>query len=370
MLMNQAGLLLLSVAPALTYPALLLAYNRRRKLKLADLQRLATSPKIKSSYAWAYGATSPEEVFRRTTSASAYIVPVALNMLTTTVFVAGFFYSSTDTGTVAAPLQALFARIAPVAVAGFAGSYLWSHYDLLRRFATFDLSPNALYLVWLRLVAGALAAPALSAALADNLRIPVAFAIGAFPLAWIQAALRAFARKRLEGSPDDQPCEAATLHCLQGATGPVIERLAEEGITSSQHVALADPLRLFLRTNLELTAILDLADQACLHLYVGEKLGALRAIGVRSAIEFAEVHDYLESKEPEELARGQELVALLTTTLGIDDSAVLKLVDSLYYDPQVSFIWELWGESFGTSRNEEDDEEAEAEEAPGAPLAA
>ena len=240
-----------------------------------------------------------------------------------------------------------------MAIAGFAGSYLWSHYDLLRRFATFDLSPSSLYLIWLRLIAGVLAGPALSAALADPLRTPVAFAVGAFPLAWIQSAFRGLARKRLEGLIEDQPAEQATLQLLQGATGPIVERLAEEGITSTQHLALADPLRLFLRTNLELTVILDLIDQAGLHLYVGAKLSALRAVGIRSAIEFAEIYDYLDSDDPAERRRGKELVALVANTLSTDDSAVLKLVDTLYEDPQVSFVWDLWGEAFGTAEDED-----------------
>ena len=348
--MSTAGLLALAAVPSLTCPAILLGYRRRRKIKRDDIRRLTQSEAVRKTYAGADGPASPETVFQRTTSWSSYLVPVALYIVTTTLFVAALLLP----GFLNPPewLKLILARIDNATLAGFAGSFLWSHYDLVRRFTTYDLPPTAIYQMWLRLVGGALAGPALATALDPAFKAPFAFAIGALPLTAIRTAAQRFSRKRLE-LPEGEVREPPTLHFLQGTTEPTMERLAEEGITSTQHLALADPLRLFLRTNLELTVILDLVDQAALHLYVGDKLPALRAVGLRSAIEVAEIRDYLDSDNAVDQTRGQELIDLAAKVLATDDSAVRKIVDSLYDDPQVSFVWELWLEAFGDSENGE-----------------
>ena len=76
----------------------------------------------------------------------------------------------------------------------------------------------------------------------------------------------------------------------------VIDRLTKEGISSTEQLANADPIRLLLRTSIEWKTILYMIDGTLLFNYLGEKASVLRKKGFRTTIELAELGD--EYKAP------------------------------------------------------------------------
>lgn len=342
--LTSLGLILI---PTLAVVAIYWSYTRLLKSKQAQIRGLAEAAGLKEYFAWAYGGDTVDVVLRRSFDTPQFILPIGLCLLSSSTFLGAFLLSNLPSSFAPRLPFALLLPLPDAAIAGFAGAFVWGHYEILRRLALVDLSPLAFYLLWLRLLVGSLSAWFITQAFAAGLQLPLAFAIGAFPLRPLRDYFIAFAQKHLQSPAALVPSEAPTLHAVQGMTGDTIERLAEEGITSTQHLALANPIRLFLRTNLELPVILDLIDQAILHLFVGDRLPALRAAGMRSAIEVAEITDFVDSQDPADKQRGAALVASLATALGVDEPTAIKLIESIYYDPQVSFIWEVWGEAFG-----------------------
>jgi hypothetical protein len=102
--------------------------------------------------------------------------------------------------------------------------------------------------------------------------------------------------------------------------------------------------------------ILDLIDQAMLFIYVGDKMASLRSIGLRGSIEVASLFEDLDDSDATTKAQAETIVALMSSELGESEGGVRYLIRTLYYDLQVQFIWDLWGES---AVNAEDDDASE-----------
>jgi hypothetical protein len=138
-------------------------------------------------------------------------------------------------------------------------------------------------------------------------------------------------------------------------TADVIERLAEEGITSSVCLAYTDPIRLFLKTNFEWPFLIDIIDQALLFNYVtdikDDGLAHIRPLGIRGSIEMSVLGEPLQNGyanpqgEAEELfdpKRVMQAITMVAKELGQDKRAVRNLAMNLWEDGQVDLIWELF----------------------------
>lgn len=338
--------LLLPLIPVLVYPALVFMYFRRLRTKRAQLKGLGGSPTLRDVFSWAYGGETPEKVLARHYDPVQYILPLLLCAGTTYIIVLMFLVTRDTAVTFPGPLGSLLRPTPETAFAGFLGAFLFGIVDMLRRVSVLDLSSTALLMLWVRLVCGVTIPTILTAAFAPGLQESIALAIGAFPISQLRDYLQKLGAKHL-GDSAKLPSEVPTLQVLQGLTAEVIERFEEDGITSTQHLAMANPLVLFLRSNRPIQELVDQIDQAILHLYVGDRLDACRAVCLRSSIAIAEIHEYLDSGDRAELEKGKALLTALASALGTDRDAAENLVETLYYDPQVSFIWELWGKSFG-----------------------
>ena len=172
-----------------------------------------------------------------------------------------------------------------------------------------------------------------------------AFALGAFPTKTLLNFAKEQAKKRFNISAEPSQAEEPTLHKIQGQTADMIDRLSEEGLNSSEHIANADPIRLLLRTNFGWKVILDTIDQAILFNYIGQKIEQLRPIGIRGAIEMVEVGKGLVSTDPDVKTHAEQTLGLIASKLGEDEHGVRNLIQTLVADPQVGFIFSLWGEA-------------------------
>jgi hypothetical protein len=233
-------------------------------------------------------------------------------------------------------------------VAGFAGAYVWSLTDVLQRHHNDDLSPSALHFTWLRMLVAAITAPllvgALGNALSNVLKAALAFGLGTFPTQTLFDFFRSLIKDKIGLSSSPVPAEPPSLHKLQGMTDAIINRLAEEGLYSTEHLAYVDPLRLMLRTNLEWVVIIDLIDQALLFGYVGDRIADLRPIGIRGAIEMARIGEDLVQGGAAAVAEAQKTLQIVARKVGVDDQAASYLAQTLWEDQQVQFIWDLFGE--------------------------
>jgi hypothetical protein len=346
------GLMFAAILPALLYPALCVAYSRRLQQKRLELESIMADAKNADLYRQAFGV-KPDQLFVKSFGVVAYLVPVVVNAVgvwgLTVIFLTRH---GLDVG-LPGNMATLFTRLPRSVVAAFAGAFVWGMYDALRRYRAASLSPESLHFTWLRmLIAGSLA-PFISALFNNGTGgDAIAFGLGAFPVKTLSDLIQGQVANRLQVSASAAPAEAPTLQALQGITPGLLETLSEADIDSTQGLAYADPLKLFLRTNIPWNVVLDLVDQALLCNYVGDKLKGLRVLGIRGSIELSSLHDAF-SGGADSSGNVHVVVARIAELLNESIDAVLNLIDTVYFDYQVKFVAALWGDAYGgSSRND------------------
>jgi hypothetical protein len=284
-------LFLIALFPALVYPLTIMAYFRMLDQKRDEVWRLAQG-KTLTRFLKAYRMTDTDKFFRRYYDWKTYLLPVVLNMVIVTVgAIAILIDINVLRDRTASVLNTLDQMRTPV-LAGLLGAYIWGIYEMFRRFSTIDLTPVRLYTIWVRfLVAGGLGG-ILSMTLVTPFDLIVAFGLGVLRVETLAETMTQIVSGKLSLRQKQEPV-LSDLRFLQGMTETVVTRLAEEDIESAQHLVLANPFELLMRTSLPWQVILDFIDQAFLYLYVGEKITELRQIGVRCGMELAGIKDYL-----------------------------------------------------------------------------
>ena len=337
---------LLIITPALPYVALNLSYRRIIDRKIAEVESRLTRD-IRALYAGAYGDPDIRRSLQKFYHWTTYLAPVAL----TSLVAAGFATLALAAAGLPLPfvphdLAIVMARISPIVLAGAGGAYLWGVTDCVQRHATADLSSNSLHLTWVRIAAAAAVGAVLAASGVPNaLGVLLAFSVGSLSLADLWAWVRKRAKLDIERGRSWPP----DLDLVQGLTQSARDRLVDEDIDSIQRLAFADPVRLLFRTNIEWNVILDVVDQAMLINHVGGRITDLRQMGIRGAIEVAELAYRLESPESTASEKGhaQRMIGRIGASLGQNRDVAWNLAYLLNNEPQVDFIWKNWATPFG-----------------------
>lgn len=243
------------------------------------------------------------------------------------------------------PLQDLILKLPATFFAGISGAFIWGAYDLLQRYGDVSLTPVALHLAWIRILVAAVLSGLVQFAVAAPITPLVAFAIGTFPLQSLQQFLKASAKDKIAVSSADASASPPNLNSLQGMSEKTYAQLEAECITTTQQLANAEAIKLLLNTNLEWASIIDLIDQAMLHMYLGDDMQKIRPLGIRGAIEFAAMYCCVHSPDADEAALSAKLVTDVAAKLGISETAVSSLAETLWKDPKQQYIRNLW---FGT----------------------
>ena len=186
------------------------------------------------------------------------------------------------------------------------------------------------------MVLASILAPLVCQAFTPAVAAPVAFGLGLFPIKDTVDFVRNAAKKKLEISIASVADTDIPLTLVEGMNKNVIDRLEEEGITSTVELAYYDPVKLLLKTNFQWAWVIDVMDQAILVNYVGEKIVDLRAAGIRGAIEMS------IAGEPEMNQQVTDVVSFVATRLKETKEEARNLGLSLYEDGQVDLIWQLF----------------------------
>jgi hypothetical protein len=146
--------------------------------------------------------------------------------------------------------------------------------------------------------------------------------------------------------------ETSMLHKLQGMTRVVIDRLEDENIDSTQKLALADPIRLLLRTNLEWKDIIDYIDQAFLFNYIGDKINDLRPLGIRCTLELIDLWESLGGEDGTlQIVNDPQSPATRTMLHVVSEKLNQELITTRYLiitissDIHILFIRDLWSQT-------------------------
>jgi hypothetical protein len=185
--------------------------------------------------------------------------------------------------------------------------------------------------------------------------MPLAFLLGTFPTGTLLRVGRRVASQRFALGEEDNL--ANELEKLQGLAKSRAERLADQGITTIQQLAWADPLDLAIRTNASFNDVVDWVSQALLWVYFEEKVRALYKLGLRGAQEVAALFDtereakQILSAKPSasekqkadaDLLQVKDTIAQAAKALDMPEAAVRTTLQMVDDDPYAQFLYSVW----------------------------
>jgi len=345
--------------PSLPFVVMYLAYRRVLDGKRTTVLKVMSGQRVLELYVKAFRAgsqgtgvesntrNSPEGTvqafFDEFYHWSSYLYGLFLSLAVVTLVSAAMLNNANLPLGLSDSLSSFVRQMPPMAKFGFAGAYIWSLYDLVRRFRASDLTPAALHFSWLRMIAGCIVGPLASKAATEGLKPIVAFGFGLLPLQTIFEFFKEYVMKKAGVSSAQVPSAAPNLHNLQGMTEGMISRLEEEGIDSAQSLAYADPFRLFLKTDIEWLVIIDFIDQSLLFNYIDGQVSLLRPLGIRGSIELATIYEgsIHAGKEATDAAAA---ISAVRNRLGQTAEETQNLVRTVWEDDRVGLVWELLSE--------------------------
>jgi len=337
----------LAFAPSLPYVLLFAGYRDNLFQKRDALANLMAQKGVFDSYQSRFGQARDKreqivaELFNLYYRASTYWLAIGLNAIVITLGVAVGLIRMGVPIWLPSGIADL-ARAAPFTMGlGFAGAYVLSLYDTLRRCRTADLSAYSLHFTWVHMVLASILAPLICQAFQPAVAAPVAFGLGLFPIKDTVDFVRQTTKKKLELSVTSDAAKGLPLSLVQGLNNEAIDRLGEEGISTTVQLAYYDPIKLFFKTNFQWAWVIDVIDQAILINYVGEKIEALRPVGIRGAIEMTVLGESTRAGGPAQ-QRVNQVVTIVALRLGVSEAEARNLGDNLYEDGQVDLIWQLY----------------------------
>ena len=244
---------------------------------------------------------------------------------------------------------------------GFVGAYLACLLSLFDGFRQYDLDPSAYYSASYRLMFNSLAAYLASLVVKDSFTPLIAFGIGLFPLQQAWNFITDKTTKVLGATPSaKQPGEElAKIQGLEDEHNR--QKLLDIGIHSIQALSTADPLLIFFQTTMPLRTVVDLIDKACLYTYIGDKVIDLRKHGVNGVIEMMALGKMAEKASLPSAQGGlvgnslfesitqEQLISDIAADIGQSKDELRAFIYTLYNDPLITFISDIWGRTLPQS---------------------
>ncbi len=134
---------------------------------------------------------------------------------------------------------------------------------------------------------------------------------------------------------------------LQGINRPIVERLADEDVTTITQIAYCDPVRLVMRSNLTFNFVTECMNQALAWLYFEDKLAVLRPLGLRGAVEIRcliEEYDDIDTEPTSQAAHDRAVAALphIAQSFGQPVEAFQIALRQIADDPYTVFLAKVW----------------------------
>jgi hypothetical protein len=233
------------------------------------------------------------------------------------------------------------------AVAAVSGAYLWVVNDHISRARRLDFAPSDVLWGVLRLIISIPMGYAFASLAKPDVGAFVAFALGAFPLTSLTSLLRRLATKTLgaEATADEASDD---LINLQGVNKAIMERLANEDVTTISQIAYCDPVRLTMRSSLSFNFITDLMNQALAWMYFEQLLDVVRPLGMRGACEIKCLIDDLDNAAGADDAE-RSAHAIAVAALSLLAAACKQGPETLQFafrqiadDPFTTFLTTIW----------------------------
>jgi hypothetical protein len=215
----------------------------------------------------------------------------------------------------------------------FAGAFIWSAQNIIRRLITGDLMPSVYYSAGLRMIFASLLSLMLSFFLAvfptanytREILPVIAFLTGMLPdnaLAYLSERIHIFSDR------DKEKCHDLPLQMIEGINVFHKVRLGEVGIDNVQNLAEANVIGLLLKMPFNPSQLIDWIAQAKLYLYFKDDIKKLRRIGIRTIFDLRNPYGSKEqiAQIAEETQVSQLSLEMVCERI-VEDKGIMKLFE-------------------------------------------
>jgi hypothetical protein len=232
-------------------------------------------------------------------------------------------------------------QLPALAIFSIMGAFMWILSDEIARSYSVIMSPADIYWWSFRIVIAVPMGYAVSAAVKEPIAPPIAFLLGAFPIAQLMSIARRIAAQKL-GLSDSAENEISELQSLQGVDIRHAERFASEGISTILQLAYCDPIKLAIRTGFSYSFVTDCICQALLWIYVEKDKATLRRCGLRSAYEVRCVWHDLASGDAVVKANADKVVQEAAAAINCPEASFRNALEQVAEDPYTEFLYLSW----------------------------
>ncbi len=238
-----------------------------------------------------------------------------------------------------------FLVLSGIPASAIAGAYLWLVSDLVAKAYRLNLKPADVLGSALRLAMAAAVGYGVTAMAKDSVAIPLAFALGAFPLDTVRIMVRRFATNSLGLGVGIDAAAKDPITKLNGVDQPTADRLLDADISTITQLAYCDPVQLCMKTGYVFAVIVDFASQALAWNYLEAKLDVLRPAGLRGAMEIWDALDDLRNKtSSDDGIRAAKLMDEAATLAGMTVPTFYNACEEIADDPYTIFLANSWRE--------------------------
>jgi hypothetical protein len=224
-----------------------------------------------------------------------------------------------------------------ITASAIAGGFVWVINDLISRIRRRDLVSSDINMWTFRILIAAPFGGAFAQLVKEDIGIPIAFLLGAFPTGTLFTIARRLAATRL-GLSDDPSSGTLELEKLQSVTKTNAERFYDEGISTIVQLAYANPVDLTIRTNFDFNYVVDCISQALLWLYFEDKTRTLAIYSLRGAQEVSALMQWVKLGQAEAIAT----LNAVATALNLSPAALQTTLVQVANDPYTKFICAIW----------------------------
>ncbi len=299
--LDQLAVILVALLVAVSLPLLILAYyGLRLRLRRSMLSAKIVQLHLEAEYLKVYHFADWEKIrdqdaetirkrfeavfakqFRGNNGFRSFLLPLGLTTVTSVLMAVVVYRTLNAPSSVTEFFQDC---VVPLSLAG---AMLYVFPSFTARYAALSLDPQSLLSLlgrlWLAVITGVVVASAVTTALQ-----PIAAFLGSLlPVAGLDfLAKKVFTPSEEKGAAERAAAEAALLEVLH-QDRELLAQLNHIGIRSVLQLAYENPLKIFVESDLNLIACIDLVDQANLHLYVPDReiRKELNRFGVRTAVD-------------------------------------------------------------------------------------
>lgn len=226
-----------------------------------------------------------------------------------------------------------------IVLSALAGGFTWVINDLIARLRKRDFTVSDIYNWVFRILIAAPFGWAFAQLVKENIGVPLAFLLGAFPTGTLFTIARRLAATRL-GISDDPATGTFELEKLQSVTKTNAERFYDEGISTIVQLAYANPVDLTIRTNFDFSYAIDCVSQALLWMYFGDKTNSLYVYSLRGAQEVSHLFKLLS--DPATKAQAETTLNAVATSFSLSPDVTRTTLQQVEEDPYSRLIFSIW----------------------------